>query len=67
MNDLNLTKKENLRHVSIRKKTASRICSTQVLYSFSFSNEDINFFMNTYLDNYLFIILRELNFLRGTH
>ena len=61
MNDLNLTIKDNLRHVSIRKKTASRICSTQVLYSFSFSNENINFFMNTYLDNYLSTILRELN------
>ena len=61
MNDLNLTTKENLRHVSIRKKTASRICSTQVLYSFSFSNENIDFFMNTYLDNYVSTILRELN------
>ena len=61
MNDLNLTIKENLRHVSIRKKTASRICSTQVLYSFSFSNENINFFLNTYLDNYLSTILKELN------
>ena len=59
MNDLNLTIKENLRHVSIRK-TASRICSTQVLYSFSFSNENINF-LNTYLDNYLSTILKELN------
>ena len=61
MNDLNLTIKENLRHVSIRKKPASRICSTQVLYSFSFSNENIDFFMNTYLDNYVSTILRELN------
>ena len=61
MNDLNLTTKENLRHVSIRKKTASRICSTQVLYSFSFSNENIDFFMSTYLDNYVSTILRELN------
>jgi N utilization substance protein B len=61
MNDLNLTIKENLRHVSIRKKTASRICSTQVLYSFSFSSENIDLFIDTYLDNYLSIILKQLN------
>ena len=60
MNDLNLTIKENIRHASIRKKTASRICSTQVLYSFSFSDEDINLFIDTYLDNYLYTILKEL-------
>ena len=60
MNNLNLTMKENIRHSSIRKKTASRICSTQVLYSLSFSDEDINLFINTYLDNYLYTILKEL-------
>ena len=41
MNDTKNKFKENVRHVSIRKKTASRICSTQVLYGASFSNYDI--------------------------
>ena len=60
---MNLTKnkfKKNLRHISIRKKTASRICSTQVLYGASFSNCDIDFLINSYVVNYLPSILEEL-------
>ena len=41
MNDNKNKFKNNLRHISIRKKTASRICSTQVLYGASFLNCDI--------------------------
>ena len=54
-------KKSNLRHNSIRKKTGSRICSTQVLYGLAFENNDVNFIIDTFLDNYLFFILKKLN------
>ena len=61
MNDTKYNLKENLRHISIRKKTASRICSTQVLYGASFSNCDIDILIKSYLSNYLPTILKELN------
>ena len=61
MNNTNYNLKENLRHISIRKKTASRICSTQVLYGASYSNCDIDILINSYLSNYLPTILKELN------
>ena len=51
----------NIRHISIRKKTASRICSIQVLYSFSFFNSDINLLINNYIENYLPKILNDLS------
>ena len=57
MNDTKNKFKENVRHVSIRKKTASRICSTQVLYGISFSNYDIDVLINSYVVNYLPSIL----------
>jgi len=60
MNDTKNKFKENVRHVSIRKKTASRICSTQVLYGASFSNNDIDVLINSYVVNYLPSILEEL-------
>ncbi len=60
MNDTKNKFKENIRHVSIRKKTASRICSTQVLYGASFSNNDIEVLINSYVVNYLPSILEEL-------
>ena len=60
MNDTKNKFKENVRHVSIRKKTASRICSTQVLYGATFSNYDIDVFINSYVVNYLPSILEEL-------
>ena len=52
--------KSNVRHNSIRKKTGSRICSTQVLYGLAFENNDINLIIDTFLDNYLFLILKKL-------
>ena len=54
-------KKSNVRHNSIRKKTGSRICSTQVLYGLAFEKNNINFFIDIFLDNYLFFILKKLN------
>ena len=78
MNDTKPKLKDNLRHISIRKKTASRICSTQVLYGASFFNCDINILINSYIENYLPSILEELelkeldyellnNIIRGVH
>ncbi len=60
MRDRDIKFKNNLRHNSIRKKTASRICSTQVLYGASFVNDDIDNVISSYLENYLPSILREL-------
>ena len=48
--DLNFN---NIRHVSVRKKTASRICSTQVLYEETFLETNINFIIKSYMENYL--------------
>ena len=55
MNNSNLNL--NIRHISVRKKTASRICSTQVLYEESFLETDINFIIKSYMENYLSEIL----------
>ena len=60
MNDTRYKVKENLRHFSVRKKTASRIFSTQVLYGASFTNCDIDILIKSYADNYLPSILVEL-------
>ena len=61
MSNTTIKFKENIRHISIRKKTASRICSAQVLYGFSFINDDIDLTINSYVENYLSTILKELN------
>ena len=53
--------KSNVRHNSIRKKTGSRICSTQVLYGLAFENNDINLIIDAFLDNYLLFTLKKLN------
>jgi len=53
--------KLNIRHFSIRKKTASRICSTQVLYGASFIKSDLSESIKLFLDNYLSHILKELD------
>ena len=45
--------RDNVRHNSILKKTASRICSTQVLYGASFVESDIDLLIKSYIDNYL--------------
>ena len=60
MNKTQLNIKDNVRHNSIIKKTASRICSTQVLYGASFVESDIDFLITSYIDNYLPSILIEL-------
>ena len=60
MNKTQLNIKDNVRHNSIIKKTASRICSTQVLYGASFVESDIDFLIKSYMDNYLPFILTEL-------
>ena len=61
MNDTRHKLKENLRHISIRKKTASRICSTQVLYGASYTKCDIDILIKSYMINYLPSILEELD------
>ncbi len=61
MDNADLKLNENTRHISIRKKTASRICSIQVLYSFSFLNNDIDLLINSYVENYLPTIVKDLN------
>ena len=60
MNKTQLNIKDNVRHNSIIKKTASRICSTQVLYGASFVQNDIDYLIKSYIDNYLPCILIEL-------
>ena len=60
MKDRDIKLKKNVRYTSIRKKTASRICSTQVLYGASFLNENIEYIISSYLENYLSSILKEL-------
>ena len=52
--------KDNVRHNSILKKTASRICSTQVLYGASFVESEIDLLIKSYVDNYLASFLIEL-------
>ena len=51
---------DNVRHYSILKKTASRICSTQVLYGSSFVESEIDLLIKSYVDNYLPSFLIEL-------
>ena len=60
MSKLLLNIKDNVRHNSILKKTASRICSTQVLYGASFVESEIDLLIKSYVDNYLPSFLIEL-------
>ena len=60
MSKLKLNIKDNVRHNSILKKTASRICSTQVLYGASFVESEIDLLIKSYVDNYLPNFLIEL-------
>ena len=60
MSKLKLNIKDNVRHNSILKKTASRICSTQVLYGASFVESEIDLLIKSYVDNYLPSFLIEL-------
>ena len=51
----------NIRHLSIRKKTAARICSTQVLYELSFSINHIDIIVKTYIEDHLSSVLSSLD------
>ena len=53
--------KKNIRQLSVRKKTASRICAVQVLYESSFCLNNIDFIIKSYFENYLHTILLDLN------
>ena len=61
MTNLEIKLLNNIRHLSIRKKTASRICSTQVLYEASFLLNDIDIIINYYFQNHLTYVLSSLN------
>ena len=60
MNNTDLKFNSNIRHLSVRKKTASRICSTQVLYEESFFETNINFIIKSYMEHHLPLILLDL-------
>ena len=60
MSKIKLNIKDNVRHNSILKKTASRICSAQVLYGSSFVESEIDLLIKSYVDNYLPSFLIEL-------
>ena len=60
MNKSLIKSKDNVRHISIIKKTASRICSAQVLYGASFFENDIDSLIESYMENYLEQVLIEL-------
>ena len=60
MSKVKINIKDNVRHNSILKKTASRICSTQVLYGASFVESEIDLLIKSYVDNYLPSFLIEL-------
>ena len=51
---------DNIRHKSIRKKTASRIAAIQILYLHQFSNEPINLSISIYETNYKKFLLEKL-------
>ena len=61
MTSLEIKSFSNIRHLSIRKKTASRICSTQVLYETSFLLNDIDVIIKSYMENYLISVLSSLD------
>ena len=58
---LKTTNKKNIRQLSIRKKTAARICAVQVLYETSFCLNNTDFIIKSYFENYLHTILLDLN------
>ena len=58
---LKIINKKNIRQSSIRKKTGSRICAVQVLYESTFSLNNIDYIIKSYLDNYINPILIDLN------
>ena len=58
---LKIINKSNIRQLSVRKKTASRICAVQVLYEFSFYLNNIDYIIKYFFKNYLNPILLDLN------
>jgi transcription antitermination protein NusB len=60
MTNLEIKSFSNIRHLSIRKKTASRICSTQVLYEASFLANDIDKIIKSFIEGHLLSILSSL-------
>ena len=60
MTNLETKSFNNIRHLSIRKKTASRICSTQELYEASFLINEIDIIIEYYLKNHLIHVLSSL-------
>ena len=58
---MKIINKDNIRQLSIRKKTASRICAVQVLYESSFSLNNIDHIIKNYFQNYLNPILLDLS------
>ena len=61
MTNLEIKAFSNIRHQSIRKKTASRICSTQVLYESSFLVNNIDIIIKSYIENHLILVLASLD------
>lgn len=61
MTNLEMKSLNNIRHLSIRKKTASRICSIQVLYESSFLINKIDIIIEYYLKNHLIHVLSSLD------
>ena len=61
MTNLEIKSFSNIRHLSIRKKTASRICSTQVLYELTFLANDIDIIIKSYIENHLSSVLSGLD------
>ena len=61
MTNLETKSFSNFRHLSIRKKTASRICSTQILYESSFLVNDIEIIIKSYKENHLLSVLSSLD------
>jgi len=61
MTNLEMKSLNNIRHLSIRKKTASRICSIQVLYECSFLINKIDIIIEYYLKNHLIHVLSSLD------
>ena len=58
---LKIINKSNIRQLSVRKKTASRICAVQVLYESSFCLNNVDYIIKYFFENYLNTILLDLN------
>ena len=61
MKNLEIKSFSNFRHLSVRKKTASRICSAQILYETSFLINDVEMIIKSYMENHLIYVLSSLD------